>query len=77
MGAGSDIAIEAADMVLLDSFAGIIEAVKYGRVVYDNLKKTIWSVSHLCSTGTRTHPLITFYLVISSPPAAFPSSGPS
>jgi sodium/potassium-transporting ATPase subunit alpha len=41
MGSGSDIAIEAADMVLLDSFAGIIEAVKYGRVVYDNLKKTI------------------------------------
>lgn len=42
MGSGSDIAIEAADMVLLDSFAGIVEAVKYGRVVYDNLKKTIW-----------------------------------
>ncbi|KAI5362254.1 Putative P-type ATPase, HAD superfamily, P-type ATPase, transmembrane domain superfamily [Septoria linicola] len=41
MGSGSDIAIEAADMVLLDSFAAIIEAVKYGRVVYDNLKKTI------------------------------------
>lgn len=41
MGSGSDIAIEAADMVLLDSFAAVIEAVKYGRVVYDNLKKTI------------------------------------
>ena len=41
MGAGSDIAIEAADMVLLDSFAAIVEAVRYGRVVYDNLKKTI------------------------------------
>jgi P-type E1-E2 ATPase len=41
MGNGSDIAIEAADMVLLDSFAAIIEAVKYGRVVFDNLKKTI------------------------------------
>lgn len=41
MGSGSDIAIEAADMVLLDSFAAIVEAVKYGRVVYDNLKKTI------------------------------------
>jgi sodium/potassium-transporting ATPase subunit alpha len=41
MGGGSDIAIEAADMVLMDSFAGIVEAVKYGRVVYDNLKKTI------------------------------------
>jgi sodium/potassium-transporting ATPase subunit alpha len=41
VGSGSDIAIEAADMVLLDSFAAIIEAVKYGRVVFDNLKKTI------------------------------------
>ncbi|KAF2007295.1 calcium ATPase [Amniculicola lignicola CBS 123094] len=41
MGSGSDIAIEAADMVLLDSFAGIVEAVKFGRLVYDNLKKTI------------------------------------
>lgn len=41
MGSGSDIAIEAADMVLLDSFAAVVEAVRYGRVVYDNLKKTI------------------------------------
>lgn len=41
MGSGSEVAIEAADMVLLDSFAAIIEALRYGRVVYDNLKKTI------------------------------------
>jgi sodium/potassium-transporting ATPase subunit alpha len=41
LGSGSDIAIEASDMVLLDSFGGIVEAVKYGRVVFDNLKKTI------------------------------------
>lgn len=41
MGSGSDIAIEAADMILLESFAAIVEAVRYGRVVYDNLKKTI------------------------------------
>lgn len=38
---GSDIAIEAADMVLLASFSAIPEAVLYGRVVFDNLKKTI------------------------------------
>ena len=49
MGSGSDIAIEAADMVLLDSFAAIVEAVKYGRVVFDNLKKTI---CYLLPTGT-------------------------
>lgn len=41
MGSGSDIAIEAADMVLLDSFSSVVEAVRYGRVMYDNLKKTI------------------------------------
>lgn len=28
-------------MVLLESFSAIVEAVRYGRVVYDNLKKTI------------------------------------
>ncbi|KAK5054526.1 hypothetical protein LTR84_001417 [Exophiala bonariae] len=38
---GSDIAIEASDMVLLESFSAIPEAVLYGRVVFDNLKKTI------------------------------------
>lgn len=38
---GSDIAIEAADMVLLDSFAAIVEAVRFGRLVFDNLKKII------------------------------------
>lgn len=41
LASGSDIAIEAADMVLLDSFAAIISAVQYGRVVFDNLKKTV------------------------------------
>ena len=40
-GSGSDIAIEAADMVLLDSFSTIVQAVMYGRVVFDNLKKII------------------------------------
>lgn len=39
LGSGSDIAIEAADMVLLESFGAVVEAVKYGRVVFDNLKK--------------------------------------
>jgi len=34
LGSGSDIAIEAADIVLLDSFSAIVEAVKYGRLVY-------------------------------------------
>ena len=41
MGGGSDIAIEAADMVLLESFSSIVEALRFGRVMFDNLKKTI------------------------------------
>ncbi|KAL7276120.1 hypothetical protein RUND412_000910 [Rhizina undulata] len=49
MGSGSDIAIEAADMVLLDSFAAIVIAVEYGRLVFDNLRKTI---AYLLPAGT-------------------------
>ncbi len=49
IGSGSDIAIEAADMVLLDSFGGVVAAVLYGRVVFDNLKKTI---AYLLCAGT-------------------------
>ncbi|KAG7105736.1 Sodium/potassium-transporting ATPase subunit alpha-1 like protein [Verticillium longisporum] len=42
MGSGSDVAIEAADMVLLDdTFASIVEALRYGRMMFDNLKKTV------------------------------------
>ncbi|KAL7800286.1 putative H /K ATPase alpha subunit [Trichoderma ceciliae] len=37
----SDIAMEAADMILLESFSSIVIAVQYGRVVFDNLKKVI------------------------------------
>ena len=37
-GSGCDVAIEAADMVLLDSFSSIVEAVKFGHDVFDNLK---------------------------------------
>lgn len=39
LGGGSDIAMEAADMVLLDTFSSVVVAVQYGRVVFDNLKK--------------------------------------
>ncbi|KAG5789619.1 hypothetical protein H9Q69_011316 [Fusarium xylarioides] len=49
MGSGSDIATEAADMVLLDTFSSIIIAVQYGRVVFDNLKKVI---SYLLPAGS-------------------------
>ncbi|KAI8642277.1 hypothetical protein BD408DRAFT_443634 [Parasitella parasitica] len=41
MGSGSDVAIEAADMILLDKFTSIIAAIENGRLVFDNLKKVI------------------------------------
>ncbi|KZO92976.1 sodium-potassium ATPase [Calocera viscosa TUFC12733] len=41
MGSGSDVAMEAADMVLLGPFSTIVVAIKYGRLVFDNLKKTV------------------------------------
>lgn len=41
IGSGSDIAIEAADMVLLESFSSVVEALRYGRMMFDNLKKTV------------------------------------
>jgi sodium/potassium-transporting ATPase subunit alpha len=41
MGNGSDVAKEAADMVLLEDFSAIVIALEYGRLVYDNLKKSV------------------------------------
>ncbi|KAI9472200.1 MAG: hypothetical protein EXX96DRAFT_642713 [Benjaminiella poitrasii] len=41
MGSGSDVAIEAADMILLEKFSSIIAAIENGRLVFDNLKKVI------------------------------------
>lgn len=38
---GSDVAIEAADLVLLDKFDSIIEAIRWGRLVFQNLQKVI------------------------------------
>ncbi len=41
LGPGSEIAIEAADMVLLESFSSVVEALLLGRMMFDNLKKTV------------------------------------
>ncbi|KAF2154540.1 putative Na/K ATPase alpha 1 subunit [Myriangium duriaei CBS 260.36] len=41
IGNGSDVAIEAADLVLLDRFDSIIDAIRLGRLVFQNLQKVI------------------------------------
>jgi sodium/potassium-transporting ATPase subunit alpha len=41
VGSGSDVAIEAADLVLLERFDSIIEAIRLGRLVFQNLQKVI------------------------------------
>jgi sodium/potassium-transporting ATPase subunit alpha len=45
----SEVAREAADVVLLDdNFASLVAAIKEGRVLYDNLKKTIaYTLAHI------------------------------
>ncbi|PRT56644.1 Sodium/potassium-transporting ATPase subunit alpha-1 [Wickerhamiella sorbophila] len=45
----ADMALEAADMILLDDFSAIVQAVLFGRTAYDNLKKTI---AYLLPAGT-------------------------
>ncbi|KAF2100282.1 hypothetical protein NA57DRAFT_54374 [Rhizodiscina lignyota] len=54
---GSDIAIEPANMVLLGTFSAILEAVLYGRVVFDNLEKTIAYLR--CPFRPSSSPVIT------------------
>lgn len=38
---GSDVAIEAADLVLMDQFDSIVDAIRLGRLVFQNLQKVI------------------------------------
>lgn len=62
LGSGSDIAMEAADMVLLDTFSSVVIAVQYGRVVFDNLKKVTISTIFKYSSTLLTIQVIAYLL---------------
>lgn len=59
--AGADVSKEAADMILLDdNFASIVTGVEEGRLIFDNLKKSI--AYTLTSNIPEITPFLTFIL---------------
>ena len=62
MGSGSDVAKNAADMLLLDdNFSSIVNGVEEGRVIFDNLKKSICYT--LSSNIPELVPFLSFIIV--------------
>ena len=61
MGSGSDVAKNASDMILLDdNFCSIVNGVEQGRVVFDNIKKSMKYC--LTSNIPELTPFLTFIL---------------
>jgi len=67
---GTDVARESADIILTDDhFASIVQGIKQGRIVYNNIRKVIFL---LISTGAAEILLILFSLLFSTPLPLFP-----
>jgi len=65
MGSGSDVAKNAADMLLLDdNFSSIVNGVEEGRLIFDNLKK---SIAYTLSSNIPEITLFIFFIVFQVP----------
>ena len=63
--AGSDVSKQAADMILLDdNFASIVTGVEEGRLIFDNLKK---SIAYTLSSKIPEMSPFLFYIVTGIP----------
>ncbi|RKP34505.1 hypothetical protein BJ085DRAFT_23905 [Dimargaris cristalligena] len=72
MGGGSDVAMEAAHMVLLDNnFSSILVAIENGRLVFDNLKKCILYLLPAGSFAELIPILVNVFLGVPLPLSAF------
>jgi sodium/potassium-transporting ATPase subunit alpha len=72
MGAGSEVAMEAAQMILLDnSFTSILVAITNGRLVFDNLRKVILYLLPAGSFAELVPILVNMFLGVPLPLSAF------
>lgn len=71
LGSGTEVARETADMVLLDdNFSVIVSAVKQGRIIFDNIRK---SLTYLLSDCFSEMVLITGSIIFNLPLALLPT----
>ncbi|CAG8503184.1 9336_t:CDS:1 [Paraglomus brasilianum] len=72
MGSGSEVSIEAADMVLMDSnFSSVVVALESGRLVFDNLKKVILYLLPAGSWSELVPVLVNVFLGVPLPLSTF------
>ena len=68
---GSDVAIEAADLVLMGSFASIVDGIRLGRLVFQNLQKVIGYLLPAGSWSEAWPVLLNVYFGVPLPLSSF------